>query len=346
MWFEQGLSQAWASPAYRAVVVAIAVSTLLLLALVAVLVVQTFRRRSRRRRRRHLFEQLQEVLEAGQTPLADWVREQGVRANRVLESVLVQLAVQGHRDQVRQAWDELGFDEKERSALKKGPTGRRLKAARRLVVLGDASDREAVVEGVRHEDDRRFRIVALHLLARIGNTSDVVAALKGVEIERRVMEQPFYSAFRSMDRQQLEELIHTDLSEVGQRVRWVLFDVAARQMIDGVDLRIRKMAKSDELERRIAAARIAGALGKDEGRSILRELLDDNNWEVRAQAVKGLGMVGEREDAPLLREIFISDDYWVRQNARWSLVQLEADQSAELEPQQAHPVQVVPSARQ
>ncbi len=82
------------------------------------------------------------------------------------------------------------------------------------------------------------------------------------------------------------------------------------------------LAKSDDIEMRIAAIR---ALAETKNKKVLSELIDaleDEEWEVRAAAAKGIREIPDQQAyAPLLKAMSDSA-WWVRQNAALTALSL------------------------
>ncbi len=317
---------AWNHPGYRILAGVVAIELVVIGVMMIGLWRQALRGSRYESRKQRLAAKFRNIAE-GQSA-ADDAEEVEKRRSNLLRDVLVEFAQNGDHDRAHQWWRELDFAAEEHRVLNKGTTRQRLAAIRRLYVFADDGDRDAVMAALESERDHRFRLTAAQLLARLDRGEDVIAALGGLKLDRRTTEQPFYAVFRGLSKGEVERALDCDLSGLGDRVRWILFEIAAAHGIASVEKHLNSMATHEDLEPRLGACRIAAMLDGESGRSVLRQLLDDRDWQVRAQAVRGLGTNGSRADIPLLRERIGDDSFWVRENVGWALSRLTVEDAA------------------
>lgn len=312
----------WDHPGYRILIGLAGVELTFVVFLIGTLSWQTRRRRHRSTRREELVEHLRELAAADVDDVAKWLGDRGIEASDDLRDALVQLSDTEHVETAHRVWREMEMAEREYEELEASSTRRRMEAIRRLYVFATDRDRDALRSAIDDESSRRFRVIAAQIFARLDVGADVVTALDGVGLDRRTMEQPFYATFRALSREQLGEALQVDLSELDDRVRRILLEVAADRGVEGVGAYLEVMVDHEDLEYRLGAGRIAAAMGDQQGRSLLRRLLEDAVWEVRAQAARGLGRTGTAEDVELLRDASEDPEFWVRENVRWAIESL------------------------
>lgn len=319
----------WEHPVHRLLAGVVVVELVAVAGLLVTLTFQARRRLRDARQFRELLERLDELADNGSERLVEWFEQQDERSEQTVRKAFVELGTSDHRELLGQAWRRLEFGAAEREKLTGGTDRERLEAIRRLYVFADEDDLDAVRQGLERSSDHRFRLVAAQLLARLDRGVDAVRALEGVHIERRITEQPVFATFRALSADQLENVVGSDLSELGPRIRLVLLEVAAEKGVSSVDDEVEQMAESHDLEARLGACRIGVALGGRRGRRILRRRIADESWEVRAQAARGIGEIGTAEEIPLLEYVAEDAYFWVRENARWAIEQL-ADRDPDL----------------
>ncbi len=321
--FVEILLAAWENRGYRVLIILIVVEMTAIAAMITALSWQTRQRKrydTRCREIRHLIEE--QVGKSEKTPV-QWFDQSELKCTDTLRDALLELSGTELEDAAYAIWKECGFANRECENLVEGSTRQRLGAIRRLFVYCDRSVEEAILDAVADEEDHRFRMAAVQVLAGLDSGRGVALALEGVEIERRTMEQPIYAAFRALSTPQMEQLVSGNQSGFTPRVLRILLQVAAEGGLESVVQHLEPMVDHPELEQRLGAARIAASLGGEGGRQILNRLLDDEQWEVRAQAAKGLGRIGSAQTRRKLEEAARDAQFWVRENARWALVQLD-----------------------
>ncbi len=318
--FSELLILMWDHPTYRILAAVVTVEMTVIIAMMSTLWWQTIRWGRYEKKRRELADWFIAAAEAD----GDEDTERP-RASKVLRDVLVDFGGTKYRKAANRLWRELDFSSKEYRLLTKRSTRQHLAAIRRLYVFADDRDADRVLEALQYEQDHRFRLMAAQLMAELDRGADVVEALRGVVVDRRTMEQPFYAIFHTLSIAQIELLTNHDLSGLSERAQHILLEIAAEHGIDSVADQLDALAHSEELENRLASARICAVLNNDKGRQILRALLSDDDWQVRAQAARGLGTNGGLRDVSLLREAAGDAQFWVRENVAWALEQHAAD---------------------
>jgi len=320
--FVEILLAAWEYRPYRILISLVIVEVAAIAAMMAILSWQTGQRRRYEKRRREWRDMIQREAASSEKSGVQWFEDQNLECTASLRDALMDCSGTEYEEMAHRIWRNCGFGEKECRALVRGPTRKRLVAIRCLYVFSDPSAEEWVIEALEKEEDHRFRVAAVQVLARLDSGRGVALALEGVEIEQRTMEQPIYAAFRALSTGQLETLINNGVDGLGSRVRRVLYQVAAERGVESVVAGLEPMVNHDDMEERLGAARISASLGGDIGCRLLSGLLEDPKWEVRAQAAKGLGLIGNSEVVPKLRQAARDEQFWVRENARWALTEL------------------------
>ena len=325
-------SELWANLGYRLLLILISLEVMMIGGMLGVLSWQTARRERREARRQKLLDAIQESLEEGDEKAVHDKLGAEARHSEALSQVLVQLAHSGHRQVAQEVWDMLGFATSAREALKSGRSSKRMAAIRQFYLFATDEDCQAIAEALEVDQKHRFRVLAAHVLARFDRGADVARALRGVSLERRIMEQPFYSIFGALSDEALRELLNQDWSGLDLRAREVMLEVAARRGMEAAHDEMKALVADEDMERRIGAVRVATSLGGVEGQQTLARLLEDEAWPVRARAARGLGEIGDDGHLEGLKKAASDDEFWVRENAQWALEALGAELDYHLEP--------------
>lgn len=120
----------------------------------------------------------------------------------------------------------------------------------------------------------------------------------------------------ALDVQSLADRLHAPRD--GGELR-LLLDVASILADPRLLAAVLSHARSEDVEIRIAVARVAGRIPHRESVRALFRLLEDPEWPVRAQAAAGLGVVGSSHGLrPLIRRLE-DPSWWVRLRAALSL---------------------------
>ena len=325
-------NELWGNLGYRILLILISVEVVMIGGMLGVLSWQTTKRERREARRQKLLDAIQESLAEGDHKSVRKKLGSEARRSEALRQVLVQLAHGGHRPIAQEVWDMLGFARPARKALKSRRSSKRMAAIRQLYLFANEDDCDAVAASLELDQKHRFRVLAAHVLARFDRGGDVARALKGVSLERRIMEQPFYSIFGALSDEALQELIGQDWSGLDPRAREVMLEVAAKRDMEAAHQEMGALVVDEDMERRIGAVRVATSLGGEAGKDTLARLLKDEAWPVRARAARGLGEIGDDDHLEGLREAAGDDEFWVRENAQWALEALGAGLDYHLEP--------------
>nr|WP_269836582.1 HEAT repeat domain-containing protein [Rheinheimera soli] len=64
---------------------------------------------------------------------------------------------------------------------------------------------------------------------------------------------------------------------------------------------------------------------------LLRQQVDNPQWEVRVQLAKALARLGDRSDAPLLLKMLSDSNWWVRYRAAQSLIAMPGVEDEQLQ---------------
>jgi len=224
-------------------------------------------------------------------------------------------------------YEKLGLLRRDVAAMNSKIWHRRIMAIRRLMNV--ASEREKRTFERCRTDRQMIKIIALQVLGRIGNAADIFAMIEDHEIDNRLMEQPFYVLFNSLEMDTFEALMQRWDEVQCPRLRQVMLICCARRAPDFSKQWMVDAARGEDMEMRIAFCKAASASSDPEVMELLRDAASDIRWEVRAQAARALGQVDVEDESAEARQATVEllrkmleeqeDSFWVRQSAAFSL---------------------------
>ena len=186
-------------------------------------------------------------------------------------------------------YEKLGLLRRDVAAMNSKIWHRRIMAIRRLMNV--ASEREKRTFERCRTDRQMIKIIALQVLGRIGTAADIFTMIEDHIIDNRLMEQPFYVLFNSLEMETFEALMQRWSELQCPRLRQVMLICCARRSPEFSKPWMVDAARSEDMEMRIAFCKAASASRDLEVVELLRDAAVDARWEVRAQAARAMGQV-------------------------------------------------------
>ena len=224
-------------------------------------------------------------------------------------------------------YEKLGLLRRDVQAMNSKIWHRRIMAIRRLMNV--ASEREKRTFERCRTDRQMIKIIALQVLGRIGNAGDIFTMIEDHIIDNRLMEQPFFVLFNSLEMETFEALMERWNEIQCPRMRQVMLICCAKRDSAFAKPWLVEAARSEDMEMRIAFCKAAAAAEDDELQDRLRKATGDPAWEVRSQAARSLGQIEDEDESPEDRQVTVDllkklleereDSFWVRQSAAFSL---------------------------
>lgn len=315
----------WSTPLYRALLILIALELAVVGALIAAMIVQSARQMRQARARRRFLAALEPdffgaLAQPDAPALRAWMqRAQGYEARLVrdfLARVMQHTRGAGYQSVVA-LYHEFGYAAQDRRASGSRNAHTRLRALRRLYVLGSAEDRPAL--RAQAQAEYRAQVLAMQTLARVGQPEDLVELLERTRLDSAMMEEPVQAALSQLSAASLGYIFARWQQFECGRVRRILLTLAARQRLSGVEEMLRPAAHAEDLEVRIGACEAAGCLQGPASLQLLLTALQDPSWQVRARAARALGRRQEPAAAAPLAQALKDRAFWVRQGAAGAL---------------------------
>jgi len=315
----------WSTPLYRALLILIALELGAVGAMIGWMIIQSARQMRQARAKRRFLEALEDdffsaLAQPHSDELRGWMqRAKGYDARLVREFLAdVMLHTRGGSyDSVVGLYHEFGYAQGDRQRSHSRNARTRLRALRRLYVLGSAEDRPALRAQANAE--YRAQVLAMQTLARVGQPEDIVELLQVTRLYSQMMEEPVQAALSQLSTQSLGYIFARWQQFECGRVRRILLSAAARQRLSGVDEMLRPAAQSEDIEVRIGACEAAGSLQGRASLQLLLAALEDPSWQVRARATRALGRRQEPAAAAPLAQALKDRAFWVRQGAAGAL---------------------------
>ncbi|AWV88352.1 HEAT repeat domain-containing protein [Bradymonas sediminis] len=326
----------WSTPLYRGLIILIAAELVVVGALIAWMIFQSARQMRQGRAKRLFMEALEDdFFEALGEPTPERLRGWMERAAKFepslvqdfLASVLLHTRGAAY-DALIVLYHEFGYAEQDRAASRSKNALKRLRALRRLYVLGSAEDRPVLLEQAGAE--YLAQVLAMQTLARVGQPEDIVALLQVTRLYSQMMEEPVQAVLSKLPPESLRYVFARWQQFECGRVRRLLLTVAAEQRLEGVSELLAPAARSEDMEVRIGACQAAGSLQGRPSFDLLLSALDDPTWQVRARAARALGRRQEPAAAAPLAQALKDRAFWVRQDAAGALGMLGAPGAEQL----------------
>jgi len=224
------------------------------------------------------------------------------------------------KEKIIDIYRKLNFHKKDLKDLRAASWNKRMMALRRLSWVAKPSDKKLLMR--LKDKGSLIRILAARILVEIGTPEDIVKMLKGVELTRRIMEQPFYAVFNDIPPEQYTGIMDHWRDFNGPIMQRILLISASEIIPDLCESWIEQAAEDESIELRIGACIAAGKLNSSSSLFLLLELIEDPDWRVRAQAVKALGARKVDTTIDNLAKCLRDPSYWVRQNAASALAKM------------------------
>jgi len=241
----------------------------------------------------------------------------------IIESLLMEQASELRgvdRENMTQAFERLGYIDKNVSRLRSKRGWRRLEAASKLGVTRSMSSVPALLDASRDtiEDVRLF---AVRALCEMNDTRGLRLMFEAMEDAPHWTPERVAEAILAIGpaasiavREQLKETDNLEARLLLIGLSGLLRDVEA------VDILLDLSTASDK-DIRSAAARALGSIGDPASLENLSEALRDPEWEVRAEAARALGLLQAPDSIGALGEAMNDLRLEVRYKAAWALCQ-------------------------
>ncbi len=207
---------------------------------------------------------------------------------------------------------------------------RRLAVTHALAEIALPTD-ASMIEALSEDPHPVVRLASVSILKRVQTPRLIESVLRTATTPQSVVRRFVIDTLTctgALDAGMLARLLRAPRATAELRL---LLDIASHLADPGLLEAVLSNADSDDVEIRIAVARVVGRIPHRLAVRALFHLLDDPEWPVRAQAAAGLGIVGSGHAVrPLLRRLE-DPSWWVRLRAALSLRRIEPEGRAALE---------------
>lgn len=214
-------------------------------------------------------------------------------------------------------YKDLGLLDKDLAQLRSVVWQKRMRGLRQLSVVATHDERDAILNLRR--DRPEIRLLAAHIIARIGDTEDVLDLLVGWDGVRRLEEHPLKRMLHNVPRPVFSELAASWDKLDSPAVRRMVLETASQTDPTAAARWLPTAALDPDKEVRIGACIAAGRLRSGTAKEVLIRLMVAPEWEVRAQAARALGQLGAPETTGILVQGLRDRSFWVRRNASTAL---------------------------
>lgn len=191
---------------------------------------------------------------------------------------------------------------------------------RRLAFVGGPEHQELMLHLGR--DSHSLRVLAVLAIGRMGTDEYIYKVLEGLELPRRLMEQPIFTMLNRMDGVRFDALMKRWDRISSPQTRKILLVVAAHKAPAACVEWLPKAERDGAMEVRAGAARACGMMATEKSLVTLLRLLKDRDFEVRARAARALGRRRELTTLEPLVEATKDSAFWVRQNAAAAILEI------------------------
>ncbi len=221
------------------------------------------------------------------------------------------------RERLVEVYKEIGLLDEDLGQLRSVVWQRRMRGLRQLSVVATRDERDAIL--ALRRDRPEIRMLAAHVIARIGDTEDVLDLMVGWDGVRRLEEHPLKKMLHAVPRPVFAELVASWDKLESPAVRRMVLEAAAQSDPTAAARWLPAAALDEDKEVRIGACIAAGRLRSKSAKEILIRLMVAPEWEVRAQAARSLGYLASADTAGILIQGMRDRSFWVRRNSSLAL---------------------------